>query len=505
MRGSSNFERAIVDYWDDLLPLATALTGTPCAAADLVGAATARAGRRWRRLSRLEFPAEELQKLLVLTYLAAGSRPGAYSTAPDSAGTQDLAGPQAERDGDPVIDGGLDLLPARQRAVLVLNQLMLLSETHIASMLDWSVAGVARDLAQARETLRNAQPGIELDELRSALRRLSDRTPAVDAVRRSLAHHSQRLRSRRTRRVAIGVATVACLSAVALVPTVLVPRLPVFIRQSGEWTFMHTVDPPEGWRALARSVTADREITELTNDAGQNARTCVVSVSLPATDTFTSPNADIAENAVTVRGRSGFFSDSKVERVGGGPYVAWRYADDGWAWVHCAWLGTSVTPDPTRAELTALARSVEFDRSPITLPFSFGPPPEPFAVEALTEHADGRVEIKLAARPGATSGVALSFSIPAEPGRTQLTNPVRLSVGGRTAVLSGKLDQPTLCFQVQGQRACLLASLSSDRAATGALPESVLTTLTETAEVISFAPDITDRGTWSSADRSLPR
>ena len=504
MQRSSGFEREIVDYWDDLLPLATALTGTPSAAADLVGAATAKAGRRWRRLRQLEFPAEELQKLLVRTYLAAGSGPGAYSTPPDSAEALDLTGPQAERDGDPAIDG-LDLLPARHRAVLVLNQLMLLSQTHTASMLDRSVAGVARDLAQAQETLRTAQPGIELDELRSALRRLSDRTPAVDAVRRSLVHHLERLGSRRARRVAIGAATLVGLSAVALVPTVLVPRLPVFVRQSGEWTFMHTVDPPEGWRALARSVSADREITELTNDARPNARTCVVSVSLPATDTFISPDATVPENAVSVRGRPGFFSDSKVERVGGGPYVAWRYADDGWAWVHCAWLGTSVTPDATRAELVALARSVEFDRSPIALPFSLGPPPEPFAVEALAEHADGRVEVKLAARPGATSEVELSFSMPAEPGRIQLTNPVRLSVGGRTAVLSGNRDQSTLCFQVQGQRACLLASTSSDRAAPGALPESVLATLTETAEVISFAPDITDRGTWSSADRSLPR
>jgi DNA-directed RNA polymerase specialized sigma24 family protein len=534
------FEHEIDDHLDQLLPLATALTGAPDQAAALVGTALARAGRNRARRRSLTSPAEDLRRLVVVEYLrtrprtAVSMSPSAAptgtvrSTDPTAgtvrptdptagtvrptdptAGTVRPTDPTASRAGAIRLDGllaALDRLPGRLRAVVVLSHLSQLTQAEIGSVLDRSRTAVVRDFAGAGHLLARAVPGMDHAELAAALRHLAGQAPTVQAAHAELDRQSRAIGLRRRRAVLIGVAAVTVGAAVAVTPTVVVPRLPMFIRQPGQWTFMHTVSPPDGWRVVARSLTALEESTELTNGTGWDARDCVVSVSLPSTDSFTP-----SDDAIRVRGRPGFYSESKTDRPQGGPYVAWRYSDDGWAWVHCDWLGTTWTPDPSRAELVALADGVRFRRSAVGLPFTVGRLPEGYRVQTVTVQTDGPTSVVLAAHQATTSDLPTSdvsvwLSVPADPRQRRVVDPERVTVGGRTAVLSKDPDLPTLCFEVQARHVCVSAYWPSDNGRrTGAVPGSATPSLTATAEAVRFVHDIDAAQAWIPAEQGLPR
>jgi DNA-directed RNA polymerase specialized sigma24 family protein len=514
------FDHEIDDHLDQLLPLATVLTGAADQAAALVGTALARAGRSRARRRSLTSPAEELRRLVVLEYLrrrprtAVGTSPSAAPTGTvrstdPAAGPVRPADPTASRAGPTRLDAllaALDQLPGRLRAVVVLGHLSQLTQAEIGSVLDRPRTAVVRDFAEAGQVLARAVPGMDQAELAAALRSLAGQAPTVQVAHAELDRRSRAIVRRRRRAALVTVAALTVAAAIAVTPTVVVPRLPMFIRQPGQWTFMHTVSPPEGWRVVARSLTAFEESTELTNGTGWDARDCVVSVSLPSTDSFTP-----TDDAIKVRGRPGFYSESKTDRPQGGPYVAWRYSDDGWAWVHCDWLGTTWTPDPSRAELVALADGVRFRRSVVQLPFTVGRLPQGYRVQSVTVQTDGPTSLVLAVHQATTSDLATSdvsvwLSVPADLRQRRVVDPERVTVGGRTAVLSKDPDLPTLCFEVQARPVCVSAYWRSDNGRrTGPVPGSATASLTATAEAVGFVHDLDAAEAWIPAEQGLPR
>ncbi|HET9871071.1 MAG TPA: sigma-70 region 4 domain-containing protein [Propionibacteriaceae bacterium] len=499
-------EQQVADAADDLLPLAAVLAGTPDAAADLLGAAV---DKVWRRRLPPAEPAgaraagsapgaahDALRSALLSEYLR--TKPAPVAQVGGSAGP-----PTSERAGGPTVGSpgaigpALDRLPARSRAVLALSVVEQLTRAGIAALLDRPVKAVGRELDDTVAMLTRSGYGAE--ELDRALRQLSAEVPSGNAVHRALIRHSRAAAARR-RRVRLGVAAAAVLAVLTvLIPTVVLPKIPVFIRRPGQWTFMHTVSPPDGWQLFGRVLTDTQEATQLTRGTGGDTRTCVVSVSLPGTDTFRA-----GTDALSIRGRPGFYSSSKVERPEGGPYVAWRYADDGWAWVHCDWLGTAAIPDPTREELVALARSVRFERSALRLPLTVGQLPGRYRVHSVVEEAGGRVSLVLAVRPAAGSQVSVSLSFPASAGEQIPVRPATVDLQGRRATLSRDPDRPALCFDIDARAACLTA-LAPDRrrARRGAGFETVQNLLVAVAGALDFVPDVDDPRTWPEAEKAL--
>jgi hypothetical protein len=318
--------------------LATVLTGSGRGATELVAESLAR-DRSWTDVQDGYDLRPRLRVAVVRSFLAS---PLGRSRPPGSA-------------------TGLDALPGVVRAGVVLRDAEHLTVGEIATILDRPAKRVVADLGRLP------------DDYRAELAHLTRLAPSVGQLpdRFTTASRSVR-RGRRRRTVLIGLA--AALTAVAVaVPTVVLPRLPVDVREPGTWRYSHDVRLAPGWLLVLRSIQSDSETTV---------------IRVPQ------PRADPAECTVTVRvrgaqaDRSG---DSKPISVrsrpgelltgpGSAVKVNWQYAPGAWASAEC---GSPAGDDAGLA--LELAASVRFGDSRQLLPFLLSPLPEGYRVDTVGE------------------------------------------------------------------------------------------------------------------------
>lgn len=151
------FAEFVRDRSRELLRAAWLLTGDWASAEDLVQVALSSAWPRWRAL---DAPHAYVHKIMLTSYLRArrrrwggeipvGQLPDELATADDYAA--------AELRGD--VARALSVLPARQRAVIVLRFFADLSEAETARVLGCSVGSVKTHASRALSTLRGT-PGV---------------------------------------------------------------------------------------------------------------------------------------------------------------------------------------------------------------------------------------------------------------------------------------------------------------------------------------------------------
>jgi RNA polymerase sigma-70 factor (sigma-E family) len=131
------------------------LTGDWAVAEDLVQTALVRSWPRWERIRRRDDPEVYVRRAMVNTWASWrrrrwwGERPS--EVVPDTQAAGDVATEVAVRI---TVQGALRLLPARQRAVLVLRVFDDLSEVQVAQVLDCAVGTVKSTMARAAARLR---------------------------------------------------------------------------------------------------------------------------------------------------------------------------------------------------------------------------------------------------------------------------------------------------------------------------------------------------------------
>jgi DNA-directed RNA polymerase specialized sigma24 family protein len=445
-----------------LLRLATAFTGSPAKASELVADALARDARSLDPLSRLEFPESSLRTLVVAQYLSAYRRRSPLRR--------------------PDLSPGLDALSSpRQRAAVVLRDGLRLTPLEIASLMDRSPQQIQDDLAAAPHDLR-----AEIDAFGLII------PPTQDVLRR-WSSARRRAASRRLRVMALvsGLALVA-VGAIA-VPTVVLPRLPVTPRAPGLWHFSHEVRPAEGWSVVARELTPRVELTELDPPgASGDPKKCVVTVHVAG---GYDRQAIEPLETTTVRGRDAFFAFDEA----GSPLLAWEYGTDAWTTVLCS------STDLDRAELRSIASWVRFGRSAARLPFALQQVPAGYQIAGLTEHVRNQTaEVTLGRKvlrrgdlhiivAAPLSGKSVSFqgepvAVDAVPGRL---------VGG---------SDPRLCLFPGSRSLCLITFWPGGEWPEPApQPVGAERILLGLARQLRFASDLADSDTWFEADTALPR
>jgi len=151
------FEDFVAGFSSHLFTMALLLTGHHRAEAeDLLQGVLERAFRRWRRISRGGDPEPYVRRMLVNASVdrwrllrQRSEEPLAAVRADPAAG--DLAAEIADRD---LVLRALAVLPARQRAVLVLRYFSDLSEAQTAATLGCSVGSVKSQASRALARLR---------------------------------------------------------------------------------------------------------------------------------------------------------------------------------------------------------------------------------------------------------------------------------------------------------------------------------------------------------------
>ena len=152
-----SFEDFAVAEAGGLLRYATALSGDPDRAADVVQNVLIRAAPRWDRIGSMDFPLAYVRRMVTNGWLS--DRQSWWSrrstlTAPDQMpdqGGDDLATLHAERS---AIESALEMIPKRQRAALVLRHYLGFDDTEIAAELGCAVATVRSLCSRGAAALR---------------------------------------------------------------------------------------------------------------------------------------------------------------------------------------------------------------------------------------------------------------------------------------------------------------------------------------------------------------
>ena len=151
-----SFEEFVAASSARLFTMARLLTGGHRAEAeDLLQGAYERAYRRWARITRQAEPERYVRQILVNAsvdrWRQLRRRPEVPLVIGADTGVADTAAAIADRD---LLMRGLAVLPARQRAVLVLRYFEDLSEAQTAAMLGCSIGTVKSQAARALARLR---------------------------------------------------------------------------------------------------------------------------------------------------------------------------------------------------------------------------------------------------------------------------------------------------------------------------------------------------------------
>jgi RNA polymerase sigma-70 factor (sigma-E family) len=142
------------------------LSGDSATAEDLVQTALMKALRRWRRISRMEFPDAYVRRVVTTTYLDLrrhrAGREQPWSVIPERPGGRDPAAAVADRD---QLTRALRTLTAQQRAVMVLRHYLGLDDAAIATELGCGEATVRSHASRALQRMREFLTDTELQEL----------------------------------------------------------------------------------------------------------------------------------------------------------------------------------------------------------------------------------------------------------------------------------------------------------------------------------------------------
>ena len=154
------YEDFVAARLPSILRYATALTGSPPLAEDVVQEVLVRVQSRWRRISAVERPEAYVRRMVLNEYLGWRRRRSSREVALPPETMEGLA----PRVADPALAHGdsdqlrraLALLPRRQRAVLVLRFYEGLSDAEIAVDLGCATGTVRSHASRALAALRTA-------------------------------------------------------------------------------------------------------------------------------------------------------------------------------------------------------------------------------------------------------------------------------------------------------------------------------------------------------------
>ncbi|REE97138.1 SigE family RNA polymerase sigma factor [Thermomonospora umbrina] len=157
------FEEFLAARLPALLRFATALSGDPHRAEDVVQEVLVRAERRWRRIIRMQAPEAYLKRMITNEYLS-WRRRRSSAEVPMADGTLTAAGeaqadstePHADRD---ALWSLITALPPRRRAALVLRFYEELSYAEIGDVLGCSEATARSHVSLALAALRGDLAG----------------------------------------------------------------------------------------------------------------------------------------------------------------------------------------------------------------------------------------------------------------------------------------------------------------------------------------------------------
>ena len=445
------------DQIPDLLGLATALTGSAEAAADLVAQTIIRAPRQLSRQPAAETADDDLLVLLVGRFLATHRRRTAGVAAA----------------------GQLSALSPPARAAVVLRDGVGMTPLTIASVLDRPPALVSADLAAA---------GPCADEVALLRAGVTD----LGQVYRRVAAGRERIRTRRRRLVALGTVIVLVIGAAVSVPTFWLPRLPAEVRTEGVWRFSHVVQLPRGWIVTSRALTRTTETTQL-QLPGRRHDGCLVTV-------HTAGSFDDTEtrrlSGVRVHGRDGFVGQDPS----GNYLLAWEYAHQAWAQVSCA---TTRLDEPL---LVTTAERVRFRSAPARIPYLLTALPQGYRVLSLTEYPlTGSTELHLGRDDIEPGEVNLVVAAPLDQfGATRFRGRV-LRVDGFEGRISGGSD-PRICVNLSAKALCILTYWpGGDWPEPAPDPVWAEPALADLAATIRLAPSLPNQRTWFDAEVALPR
>lgn len=445
------------DQIPDLLGLATALTGSAEAAADLVAETIIRTPPRLSRQLAAETADDDLLALLVDRFLATHRRRTAGVAA---AGQYGALSPPAW-------------------AAVVLRDGVGMTPLTIASVLGRPPAQVSADLAAA---------GTRVEEVALLRARATD----FEQVYRRLAAARGRIRTRRRRLVALGTLIVLVIGAAVSVPTFWLPRLPAEVRTAGVWRFSHVVGLPRGWIVTSRALTMTTETTQL-QPRGREHDGCSVTVHTAGSfnDTET-----IRLSGAQVHGRDGFVGQDRS----GNYLLAWEYAYQAWAQVSCA------TTRLDESLLVTTAERVQFRPAPARIPYLLTALPQGYRVLSLTEYPlTGSTELHLGRDDIEPGEVNLVVAAPLDQfGATRFRGRV-LRVDGFEGRISGGND-PRICVNLSAKALCVLTYWpNGDWPVPAPDPVRAEPALVDLAATIRLAPSLPDQVTWFDAEFALPR
>jgi RNA polymerase sigma-70 factor (sigma-E family) len=152
---STEFTTFVAERQRPLLRFATALSGDPRQAEELVADALSKAWERWDRISAMEYPQAYVRKIVVNDFLSWHRRIRRTNTVAELADyadeTSDHASAHAAR---AALIHRLGSLPRKQRATLLLRFDEDMSDEQIAELLGCSTATVRSNTSRALATLR---------------------------------------------------------------------------------------------------------------------------------------------------------------------------------------------------------------------------------------------------------------------------------------------------------------------------------------------------------------
>jgi RNA polymerase sigma-70 factor (sigma-E family) len=157
-RSRAEFERFVAAHADGLLRSAYLMVGDRVEAEDIVQECMLRLARKWPRVSDMEHPGAYARTVMVSLVIDGGTKRSRRSMELGAAETSftrtDDGATLSILDERTDLIRALAVLPARQRAVLVLRYFADLPEAEVATALDCSLGTVKSSASRALERLR---------------------------------------------------------------------------------------------------------------------------------------------------------------------------------------------------------------------------------------------------------------------------------------------------------------------------------------------------------------
>jgi hypothetical protein len=267
-----------------------------------------------------------------------------------------------------VVVAAYDKLPKLQRAIVMLSCLEGITYAEIAGIIDRSAARIGIEMDRALAII-NADPYA----VRAALDMATWHHPDSVEVSRALRRHA-RMRSRRRRR--FGLAGAAAITVLAVLLTFSAVHRPyVEPRQSGAWTFSHTVRAMPEWSIRSRTVDRDWETTILRAEPPSGGRCSVAVGGRQATWIRQLPSNPVK---VRVGARSAFFAEG-IWPNGGGALLWWEYADGALVIIECGGVSTP------RKTLPKIANHVVLIADPVVLPYRIRSLPRHYHIASVSK------------------------------------------------------------------------------------------------------------------------